>query len=133
MADETRKRQRGKSLTVPEIWLEQVRDFCRDKTLRNLGKELAPLMGRDSPVPHTTVHEYIKGRVVTEELTNAFAKLMGVPPPVTGSNTDPELQEWCDLGRRLKHEATERFRVELEALREAVVALERYSKRRDVR
>jgi hypothetical protein len=130
MADDARKRQRGKGLAVPSLWLEQVLQFKKTsgKTYRQLGADLGVILGR--PVAHATVNEYVMGRVVTEELTNAFAQLMGVPPPVTGSNTDLELQEWCDLGRRLKHEASERFREELAALRTAVEALEQYRHRR---
>lgn len=67
---------------------------------------------------------------MTQELTDALAQLMKVPPPASGGSiVDEELEEWCDLGRRLKHEAAERFRREIIALREVVETLERYARR----
>ncbi len=61
----------------------------------------------------------------SDDVTMALAKLRGVSPPAVVGR-DPEVQEWSDLGSRFKTEAPERFREELDAVREIVLALEKF-------
>ena len=125
------RRKRGRSIKVPDAWLQEVAAYKErtGKTLEELGIELSLQMKLSAPLKPARVHEYLSGRTVTEELTAAFAALMGVPPPVLGLEDDLEVQEWCDLGRRLKHETPDRFRQELRAIREVVEVLERHRRR----
>jgi phenylpyruvate tautomerase PptA (4-oxalocrotonate tautomerase family) len=132
MADKAR-RVRGKSITVPDTWLEQVRHYkTRTKrTLRAIAKDVSQILGRQ--VAHTTVHDYLIGRVVTQELTEAFAELLGVPTPVLSVEhvEDVEVAEWCALGYRFKRLHEGQFRRELAELRDVVTTLERYAGRRE--
>lgn len=122
--------KRGRTLRVPESWLEKCaayKDRTR-KSLRVLGTELANAAGRAKPYSTSAVHDYLSGRAVTEEMTRAWATLMGLPLPVLVPD-DADLQRWCELGALLKREAPDRFRRELEALQEFVDALKKYSSR----
>lgn len=125
------RRQRGRTLRVPESWLTQVRTYWESsgKTLQQLGKELAPLVGEERPLIPRRVHDYINGKSTTEEMTAAFAKLMAVPPPVLGLD-GPEIQRWCAAGQRLLEHAPEQFQAELEAVERLLAALEEFRRRR---
>lgn len=125
------RKKRGKTLRVPSQWLAQVREYwdASGKTLQQLGVELAPLMGEAKPLIPRRVHDYINGKSTTEEMTTAFATLMGVPPPVLGLD-DPDLVRWCAAGRRLQSLAPEQFRDELAAVERLLAAFEEFSRRR---
>jgi hypothetical protein len=116
---------------VPPEWLAAVRDYWdrSGKTLKAIGIELALQMGRAQPVRPNSVHEYITGTATTEEMTRAFAHLMGVAPPILGVD-DPEVVAWCEVGRRLKSHTSEIFRDELARLTELVESMERLRGRR---
>ena len=120
--------KKGRTLQVPSEWLEEVNAYKKasGKTLQQLGADLGRHLKRSTPIPTSTVHDYLVGRVVTEELTVAFAALMGVPPPVLVTDADPELREWLELGRALRAETPDRFQRELVALRDLVEALRRH-------
>jgi hypothetical protein len=112
-------------------WLETVAAYKKSsgKTLKQLGKEIAVLLGAEAPLNPTSVFEYIEGETVTLELTEAFAKLMGTALPPFVSETDIEIDEWTDLGRRLKAHTPDKFTRELFALRALVDALEKHARR----
>lgn len=122
--------KKGRGVRVPEEWLQELREYKRrsGKTLQQLGNELAFHMGRKEPVPVSTVHDYLQGRIVTEELTRGFAAVAELQVPVWDDEitTDEEIREWSQLGRELRSETPDRFRRELEALRELVTALRRH-------
>lgn len=125
------RRQRGRTLRVPESWLAQVRAFWEHsgKTLQQLGVELAPLVGEERPLLPRRVHDYINGKSTTEEMTAAFAKLMETRPPVLGLD-GPEIQRWCAAGQRLLEHAPEQFQAELLAVERLLSALEEFMRRR---
>lgn len=127
----SKRSPKGRGHRVPDSWLQQCNQYKERtrKTLSELGRELAEAIGRNRPLATSTVHDYLIGRIVTEELTEAWAKLMETLPPVIGGDDD-EVQEWCDLGRQFKAESPETFRRELEALRKVVSALVEYRGRR---
>ncbi len=120
------RRKRGRTIRVPEQWLAEVRDFWSrsGKTLAALGADLAPLLGEARPLVPRRVHDYIQGNITTEELTDAFARLMGVDPPILGIE-DPDIVQWCNIGRRLKAQTGDVFHEELARLLELVEVLER--------
>lgn len=98
-------RSRGRSVRVPVEWLEQVRRWKDGRNIAQLRVELGQAMGRERPVSRTRLHAYLSGESATREMTEAFARLMGVPPPViTAPLDDPDIARWCDLGKRLKAE-----------------------------
>jgi hypothetical protein len=128
----THRRPRGRPIKVNPAWLDEISAYKSrtGKTLKQLGEELAPLLGAKRPVNPTSVFEYTQGKSVTQEMTEAFATLMGVPVPDFEDQVDPELDEWTELGRLLRAETPDKFRRELAALRELVAALSAHATRR---
>jgi hypothetical protein len=117
---------------VNNAWLDEIAAYKSrtGKTLKQLGAELATLLGAKRPINPTSVFEYTQGKSVTREMTEAFATLMGVPVPDFEDQVDPELDEWTELGRQLRAETPDKFRRELAALRDLVAALSAHASRR---
>ncbi len=113
-------RKRGQVISVPDGWIDSCRQWRRDErlTIDETGARLARAVRRGRPFAEATVRRYLRGAIVTDELTRAFARVMGVLPPVTIE--DQEHQEWHDLGVRLDGANARLFRSELERLRELV-------------
>ena len=80
------------------------------------GARLARAVKRGRPFADATVRRYLRGRLVTDELTRAFAKVMGVSTPVTID--DENYQEWYELGVRLNSAKPTLFEAELARLRQ---------------
>lgn len=123
--------RRTRTISVPAEWLASLERFKTGpprRTLQQLGDDLGKALGLPRPVPISTVHDYLRGHVVTEELTRAFSVISGLPlPPLeTQAPLDPELREWLELGAELRAEVPERFRRQLDALRDLVLALKRH-------
>jgi hypothetical protein len=120
------QRRRGRPVQVPAAWLARVRAYWQatGKSLETLGIELASAMGDEQPLGASRVHQYISGKKTTDEMTRAFAQLMGAKMPVLGVE-DPDIVAWCDVGQRLKEQASERFHEELAALTKIVETLEK--------
>lgn len=121
--------KKGRVVRVPAEWMQELLAYKKrsGKTLQQLGVELAREMRRPEPVAVSTVHDYLQGRVITEDLTRAFAAVAGLPVPVLAEEpVDEEIREWLQLGRELRAETPDRFRREMDALRELVTALRRH-------
>ena len=113
--------KRGSSIDVPESWLEQCRGWRQEQglSLEETGAALARAVRRVRAFGTSTVHRYLTGRVVTDELTQAFAKAMKVPYPIQVLDS-PRHQQWCDLGVRLDEADAEAFEAELKRLQHLV-------------
>ena len=116
--------KRGSVIPVPEGWLEQCRSWRKEQgmTIEETGARLGRAIRRGSPFAEATVRRYLRGALVTDELTRAFAKARGVPAPVVIE--DDEHQDWHDLGVRLKGANHRLFKAELERLRDLVAMAE---------
>ena len=113
--------KRGSAISVPESWLEQCRSWRKEQglTLQATGVRLARAMKRGRPYAIATVQRYLKAELVTDELTEAFAKAMGVPHPVQVLE-DENHQRWCELGVRLDKGHSETFKAELDRVERLV-------------
>ena len=111
---------------MPYHWLEQCRQWVEehDETTRSIGPKLAAVLDRGQPFSKATVSRYLRGEKVTDELTEAFALLMGVPFPVPVPQTD-EQRRWCELGMRLDRADRGLFIEELEHVEGLVDASEK--------
>jgi hypothetical protein len=125
------RRKRGRPIKVPPDWLDVVRAYKdrSGKNLKTLGAELAALLGVRSPLPPARLSEYMNGTRITEEMTRAWATLMGVPMPDVAGD-DPEMRQWIEVGEQLKQHTPDKFRRELHALQELVDALDKHSRRK---
>ena len=79
------------------------------------GVALARAVKRGRPFADATIRRYLRGEVVTDELTGAFAKAMGVPVPVMIE--DAKHRAWYDVGVRLERSNSKLFDAELERLK----------------
>ena len=115
--------KRGSVIAVPDSWLEQCRIWRKKEglTVEATGVQLARAIRRAQPFSDATVRRYLSGSLVTDELTRAFAKVLGTTPPVRIDDVDQ--QAWHDLGVRLKDEEPELFKSELARLRQLVQVL----------
>ena len=116
--------KRGSAVSVPESWLEQCRQWRKDQglTIDAAGTHLARAIRRARPFSEATVRRYLRGALVTDELTRAFAKVLNMPPPV--EIEDEQHQEWYDLGVRLARADGDVFESELLRLRQLVTMAE---------
>ena len=112
--------KRGSVVAVPESWLEQCRQWRKEEglTVEAAGAHLARAIRRARPFSDATVRRYLRGSLVTDELTRAFAKVLGTSPPV--KLDDEDQQTWHDLGARLKAADVEVFSTELLRLKQLV-------------
>jgi hypothetical protein len=127
----SKRRKRGRPIRVPQWWLDQISEYKErtGKTYKTLGEELGILLRTERPLHHSSVFEYLQGKSVTVELTQAFASLMGTPMPEIADSNDEELHTWTELGRRLRAHTPDKFKREMELLRRLVEALEAHEKR----
>ena len=116
--------KRGSAINVPESWLEQCRRWRDEEglTVEATGARLARAIKRGRPFGVATIGRYLSGSLVTDELTAAFAKVMGVPFPAQIENE--RHSEWYELGARLDNANAEAFSTELERLRQLVAIVE---------
>ena len=119
--------KRGSAINVPDSWLEQCRQWRKDEglTIVAAGAYLARAVKRGRPFGKATMRRYLTGELVTDELTEAFATVMGVPFPAQIENE--RHAEWYELGVRLENVNAESFSNELERLRHLVGILEELS------
>ena len=116
--------KRGSAISVPESWLEACQRWRKEQdfTVKETGRHLARVTKRGRPFAVATVHRYLAGSLVTNELTQAFAKAMGVPPPV---QIDNDLhRRWYELGVRLDHANEAVFATEIDRLEQLVAVVE---------
>ena len=118
--------KRSTSISVPETWLEQCREWRKEQrlTAKAAGEHLARVVRRGKPFAVATVHRYLGGSLVTAELTEAFAKAMGVPVPVQIDNK--RHREWYELGVRLENVDDGVFANEFDRLKQLVAILEEF-------
>ena len=109
--------KRGSSIKVPDSWLEQCRQWRQDQglSLDETGVMLARAIRRGRAFANATVHRYLNGSLVTDELTRAFAQVMKVPHPIQLLE-DEKHRRWCELGVQLDQEDSETFDAELDRL-----------------
>ena len=112
---------RGNKIVVPEHWLERCRAWVQEQeeTVRSLGPKLGAVIDRETPFSKATVSCYLRGERVTDELTEAFARLMGVSFPVPQPKNDAQ-RRWFELGVELDEVDHELFLEELEHVEELV-------------
>lgn len=112
---------RGNKIEVPEHWLDRCRTWVdeHDETVRSLGPKLAGAIDRPRPFSKATVSCYLRGERITDELTEAFSRLMGVSFPVFMPESN-EQQRWFELGAELEQVDPELFVEELEHVEELV-------------
>ena len=116
--------KRGSSISVPESWLDQCRHWRQEQglTAKSAGEQLARAVRRGKPFAVATVHRYLGGSLVTTELTEAFAKVMGVPAPVQIENE--RHRQWYELGVRIENADDDVFSMELDRLKQLASILE---------
>ena len=121
--------KRGSSISVPESWLEQCREWRKEQnlTLKETGSYLGRVMRRGRPYALATIRRYLIGDLVTDELTQAFAKAMDVLHPIQVLET-PHHQRWCELGVRLDKGDADTFKAELDRLERLVSMVEELQK-----
>ena len=125
--------KRGSAISVPESWLEQCRNWRESKgmSMAEVGTQLARAIRRGRAFGSSTIHRYLSGQLVTDELTEAFAKVMGVPNPIQIVES-AKLQRWYALGARLDEVDEETFDWELGRLERLVnMAVELWQHKRD--
>ena len=124
--------KRGSVITLPESWLVQCREWREQEklSLEAAGILLARTVRRSRPFAISTVRRYLLGELLTDELTKAFAKEMGVPYPVQVHESENH-QQWCELGVRLDKVDEAAFSNELRRLEHVVSALEELAQLRD--
>ena len=112
--------KRGNVVSVPPDWLDRCRRWRKEAgiTIDETGPLLARAIQRGRPFSEATVRRYLRGALVTDELTRAFAKAMGVPAPVILG--DEKQQAWHDLGVRLAGADQRVFDSELGRLQQLV-------------
>ena len=117
--------KRGSSIEVPESWLEKCRQWRTEQglTLEETGALVARSIRRNRAYGIATVQRYLSGVLVTDELTEAFAKAMNVPHPITLLES-PKHRKWCELGVRLDRGDTGTFDAELDRLERLVGLIE---------
>ena len=118
--------KRGSAIHVPESWLAQCRKW-RDSeglSMAELCPRLARAIRRGRPFGSSTVHRYLSGQLVTDELTEAFSRLMNVPNPIQVVESE-KLQRWYALGARLDKADEETFDLELGRLERLVMMAEK--------
>ena len=118
--------KRGSAIDLPESWLEQCREWRKSKNLLmgEVGAQLARAVRRGRPFGASTIQRYLSGQVVTGELTDAFAKAMGVVSPIQIVESE-RLRAWYGLGERLESSDPETFEWELGRLRHLVALTEK--------
>ena len=116
--------KRGSAISVPESWLDQCRVWRKEQglTVQETGRYLARVMKRGRPFAVATVHRYLGGTLVTDELTEAFAKAMSVASPAQIEN-ERHLR-WYELGVRLDHANEAVFSKEIDRLEQLVEVVE---------
>ena len=117
--------KRGSSIKVPEAWLKQCRDWrlAEKLSLAETGALLADARERPRAYALVTVRRYLSGELVTDDMTDAFAKAMRVPYPVQVIETSKQ-RRWCDLGTRLDKGNRKAFEAELRRLEYLVELVE---------
>ena len=97
-----RSKPRASKINVPGHWLVACRRWARKhkESLSTLGPKLAKAIRRDEPFSKATLSRYLRGQKVTDDLTRAFSRLMGVPYPVLMPKSDHQ-RRWAELGARL--------------------------------
>ena len=116
--------KRGSAINVPESWLEQCRAWRKEQglTIDATGSYLARAIKRGRPFGAATIRRYLSGTLVTDELTVAFATVMGVPFPAQIENE--QHSRWYELGVRLDNASAGTFSNELDRLEQLVAILE---------
>ena len=117
----------GKRVNVPESWLERCRQWRDDHgySFQKVGEILAHAISRKQPFGSSTIHRYLSGEAATDELTEAFAKVMEVTPPHALPPFESEEHRlWCELGVRLTSVAPAVFARELQVILRIVQAHE---------
>ena len=109
--------KRGNVVAVPDDWLERCRRWRKESgiTIDETGPLLARAIHRGRPFSEATVRRYLRGALITDELTRAFAKAMGIPAPV--ALDDEDQQAWHELGVRLVQADRRAFASELGRLK----------------
>ena len=98
--------------------------------MAELCRVLARAIRRPRAFGSSTVHRYLNGQLVTDELTNAFGKAMNLSSPVRVMESE-QLQHWYDLGARLDKADPEAFSLEFAKLEHLVTMAEELHKRRE--
>lgn len=99
-------RDRGTPVDVHPEWLDLLKDARgrmprAESTYEALGQALARAIGRPKAWGKTQVGNYLTGKVVTKEMTEAFSRLYGLRYPIMAAANEEEVA-WFELGRRLR-------------------------------
>jgi hypothetical protein len=94
--------ERGDAVDLPSWWLDRVNEIkeLRGDTITELGKLLAEAAGRATSFDHGTVSRFLNNKVTTRQLTEAFAKLYGIPSPFFEARSLDEAMAMQGLSRK---------------------------------
>lgn len=94
----TRTRERGRTIDLPEWWLDLVRERVANlgKSYGEIGELLAAEVRRDEAWSHASVSRFLSG-YVTDDMADAFVRFLGVPPAVFVARSEGEARAMLDL------------------------------------
>lgn len=74
---------RAKGVVLPPWWLKKVRELVDERggSLTQLGADLAAACGRAEPWDHSAVSRFLRDKVTTAPMAEAFATLLVLPKP----------------------------------------------------
>lgn len=74
--------ERAKGVALPDWWLQKVRELVdeRGENLSEVGRALADVVQRNDAWDHSAVSRFLRNKVTTAPMAEAFAKLLGIPP-----------------------------------------------------
>lgn len=74
--------ERAKGVILPEWWLTKVRELVNERgtNLTEVGRVLAEVVQRNDAWDHSAVSRFLRNKVTTAPMAEAFAKLLGIPP-----------------------------------------------------
>lgn len=77
-------RARARSLVVPTWWLDLARQAVAASGvgLVEMGRKLAQAKRRAEPWNHGSVSRFLSGKLVTDEMVDAFVAVFDLPRPV---------------------------------------------------
>lgn len=77
------ERVRGRSLVVPRWWLDAAREAVEASGLGlvEVGEKLAAKVGRSDPWTHGAISRFLAGKVVTDQIAEAFIVMFSLPRP----------------------------------------------------
>ncbi len=74
--------ERAKGVILPDWWLEKVRELVEERgtTLGEVAIALSEVVQRNDAWDHSAVSRFLRNKVTTAPMAEAFSKLLGIPP-----------------------------------------------------